>query len=69
MEIKFHVISNESDGHGGRKIIEFDEVKDFSETADRDEHICIICGYPNYPKCKEWCQNMEFKREREKERS
>ena len=38
--------------------------EEFPNEEDRDDDLCIVCGFKPYPECKEWCQNEQWKRER-----
>lgn len=35
------------------------------ELADRHCDLCIVCGWSTYPECMSWCQNEQWRREKE----
>jgi hypothetical protein len=45
----------------------FKHYKDKKEYPDDGRHsdLCIVCGFPDYPKCREWCRNERLEREKE----
>lgn len=38
---------------------------DVTDTNDREDDICKVCKFPDYPSCMERCTNMKWKREDE----
>ena len=35
----------------------YEREEDFSETADRHDNLCIVCGFSAYPECIKVCHN------------
>ncbi len=44
------------------KIKKYTEERDVPYTEGRDNEICCICGFPEYPECKSFCGNFRNKR-------
>lgn len=71
--IEFQVSEIIEDKNGVR----FKHYTDKKEYPDDGRHndLCIVCGFPAYPECREWCQNekwikeAEEKKQKEKERN
>lgn len=34
-----------------------EEIEVSDEFADRHSELCMVCGWPDYPDCRKWCQN------------
>lgn len=41
------------------KIKKYTEERDVPYTEGRDDEICCICGFPEYPECKSFCGNFK----------
>lgn len=54
------------DGNGGHFV---DHVYDeeFPESEGRHDDLCVVCGFPDYPECREWCPNEETARGKSQE--
>lgn len=48
------------DDENGRHITEHTEKRVFTDAENRDDDLCTFCGFPEYPKCKEWCQSYNW---------
>ncbi len=55
--MKFTRLEFIPDKNGGHwKETEYE--REFPETADRPDKICVMCGWPLYPECKKTCHNF-----------
>lgn len=45
--------------------INFKHYTEKKEYPDDGRHcdLCIVCGFPAYPECRNWCQNEKFIKE------
>ncbi len=34
--------------------------ENFPEEGKRHSDLCVFCGFPSYPKCREWCQSCGY---------
>lgn len=59
MEIEVHdIVKDEDGGYHTECHIEKREIPD---DQVREEDICTICGFPDYPNCKKTCHNFRDK--------
>jgi hypothetical protein len=39
------------------------EYREYPEEGKRHSNLCVVCGFPSYPKCREWCQHQGYDRD------
>ncbi len=39
------------------------EYREYPEEEKRHCNLCVVCGFPSYPKCREWCPHQGFNNE------
>lgn len=57
MKMEIHGIEVVED-ENGKHIVESTEFLDIPDDQVREEDICTICGFPDYPECKKTCHNF-----------
>lgn len=60
--MKFKVSEFVEDKNGGH-FIHYTREEEFPETEGRHRDLCVVCGFPSYPECREWCPNEKKSRE------
>ena len=41
------------------KAVHYYTYEDFYDTRDRDNELCMACGWSTYPECKKFCPNFK----------
>lgn len=44
------------DKNGGH-FVEHTREEFFPEEGKRHKDLCVVCGFPDYPECRKWCQH------------
>lgn len=63
MKIKFDVM--ELPDKPTDKIVRRTEEREYQDEAIRDNELCTVCGFPDYPTCQKRCQSYGFLKEQE----
>lgn len=58
MKIKIRVSDFVEDEDGGYSVKHYIEVREVPDDQIREDEICTICGFPDYPQCKKTCHNF-----------
>ncbi|MBQ3432087.1 MAG: hypothetical protein IJG23_04815 [Clostridia bacterium] len=63
MKIKIRVSDFVEDEDGGYSVKHYIEEREVPDDQVREDEICTICGFPDYPQCKKTCHNFRDKDE------
>ena len=58
---RLEFVGDGQDGHFKRT----KEVREYKNSDHREIELCVICGFPEYPGCLEWCKNGQFAMKKE----
>lgn len=47
------------DGEEGYFIDHIEE-REYPKSEGRHSDLCVVCGFPSYPKCREWCPHRGY---------
>lgn len=34
--------------------------REYPEEGKRHSDLCVVCGFPTYPECREWCKQQGY---------
>ncbi|MDR1753994.1 MAG: hypothetical protein LBR74_03695 [Eubacterium sp.] len=46
--------------NGKWELIEYEKEEEFPNSEGRHSDLCVVCGFPTYPECREWCRNEKL---------
>lgn len=41
-------------------LIEYEKTEEFPESEGRHSDLCVVCGFPSYPECRDWCPQQGY---------
>lgn len=58
--MEFTVIDPIKQKDGTWDLVEYTEEREFPESEGRHSNLCVVCAFPSYPECREWCPHQGF---------
>ena len=65
MALKFYV-SRIVEDKSGVHFVHYTRFEDFPNSEGRHCNLCVVCGFPTYPECRNWCMHCGYESESNK---